>query len=266
MFAMIGISEASSEHPIAIAVCKFVDKLLKLNGNSFGKCDEFSAEPGFGLKCLINRKIVDSIISYENFELNPKDNKQSDDLNPEIVYLNEETTDRQLNELNYSVLIGNRNWIRKHKIEISQEIDKEMTALEDEGQTVFLCAINGQLVCTLSVADTIKPEATLTIYTLRNKLGLDVILLTGDNMTSASAIARKVGLKRVFAEVLPSHKVEKVRELQTRGFKVAMIGDGINDSPALAQADVGIAIANGTDVAVEAADVVLVRVSLDTKF
>jgi len=135
--------------------------------------------------------------------------------------------------------------------------------LAGEGKTPFYAAVNGSLAGVLAVADRIRPSSAAAIKGLR-QLGLEVIILSGDNRRTAEAIAKAAGVERVVAEVLPEGKIAEVQKRQASGEVVAMVGDGINDAPALAAADVGIAMGSGTDVAAEAGDLVLMRADLDT--
>ena len=133
--------------------------------------------------------------------------------------------------------------------------------LSADGKTPVLAAIDGEPAGVLAIADPVKDDSAAAIAAL-HRLGVEVVMLTGDNATTAAAIARRVGVRRVLAEVLPEHKAAEIQRLQAEGRKVGMVGDGINDAPALAAADVGMAIGTGTDVAIEAADITLISGSL----
>ncbi len=159
------------------------------------------------------------------------------------------------------VLVGTRALMEENSISIPQDLTAKMEELESNGETVMILSVDNEIAGIISVADTIKPESYSAISKLQD-MGIEVWMVTGDNKRTAQAIAEKVGIKNVFAEVMPEDKVNKVIELQEQGKIVAMVGDGINDSPALAQADVGIAIGAGTDVAIEAADMVLMKSDL----
>lgn len=154
------------------------------------------------------------------------------------------------------ILVGNRKLMQKHKISLGS-VEKELEALEKAGKTAMVVAYKKKIVGIIAVADTLKENASLVIRELKEK-NLEVYMLTGDNERVARAIALQIGIDKIFAEVLPEDKVQKIRELQRKGRVVAMVGDGINDAPALTQADIGIAIGSGTDVAIEAGNIVII--------
>uniref|UniRef100_A0A671FUN8 Copper-transporting ATPase 2 n=1 Tax=Rhinolophus ferrumequinum TaxID=59479 RepID=A0A671FUN8_RHIFE len=245
VLAVVGTAEASSEHPLGVAVTKYCKE--ELGTEALGYCTDFQAVPGCGIGCKVSN--VEGILA------------PSKHLSEQAAPLNgvgSVPVETDVGPQTFSVLIGNREWMRRNGLAISSDVSDAMTDHEMKGQTAILVAIDGVLCGMFAVADAVKQEAALAVHTLES-MGVDVVLITGDNRKTARAIAAQVGINKVFAEVLPSHKVAKVQELQKEGKKVAMVGDGINDSPALARADVGIAIGTGTDVAIEAADIVLIR-------
>ena len=155
------------------------------------------------------------------------------------------------------VLLGNRTLMREYSIALG-ELENEVARLEGEGKTAMLVAADGEARGIIAVADTVKPTSAQAVAELQ-RLGIEVVMLTGDNQRTAEAIARQVGITNVRAEVLPEAKASEITRIQAGGRVTAMVGDGINDAPALAQADVGIAMGTGTDVAIEAADITLLR-------
>jgi P-type Cu+ transporter len=160
------------------------------------------------------------------------------------------------------VLVGTRRLMKKYDVEINDVLN-QMESLEKQGKTTMLAAVDGVFAGIIAVADTIKETSTEAIKRLK-EMGLEVIMITGDNEQTAAAIAKQAGVDHVIAEVLPEGKAEEVKKLQHQGKKVAMVGDGINDAPALVIADIGMAIGTGTDVAMEAADITLIRGDLNS--
>ncbi|MBO1911060.1 HAD-IC family P-type ATPase, partial [Microvirga sp. 3-52] len=160
------------------------------------------------------------------------------------------------------VLVGTRKLMKEHKI-ATLDSEASMEKLESEGKTAMLIAVDHKLAGVVAVADTVKDTSKEAIARMK-KLGLDVIMLTGDNQRTAEAIAHQVDLSNVIAEVLPEQKSEEIKKLQEQGKKVAMVGDGINDAPALAMANIGMAVGTGTDIAIEAADITLMRGDLNS--
>ncbi|KAL1237876.1 Copper-transporting ATPase [Trichinella pseudospiralis] len=271
LLAIIGTAESNSEHPIAEAITAHVKQFLKTE--RFGVCKLFQTSPGHGVRCIVSdvqmmmqesEKLAEKgdmsflndveVVNY-NFGLPPYS------YNEQILVNTDDHSKKENSNREWEVLIGNRKWLDKHGMQITNEVDGVMSSEEQMGRIAVLVALNGKVVGVFSVADCVKAESALAVYSLQ-KMGLKTILLTGDNCRTAAATAKQVGISVVFAEVLPNHKKIKVEQLQKRNEVVAMVGDGINDSPALAAADVGIAIAAGADVAIESASIVLIKNNL----
>ena len=158
---------------------------------------------------------------------------------------------------NKKIVLGNLKLMQQHNFSLNG-LEKPADELWSQGKTVMFLGIDGQVGGIIALADTIKPGADKVVHQL-HKMGIEVAMVTGDNRRTAETIARQAGIDRIFAEVLPENKANEVKKLQSEGKVVAMVGDGINDAPALAQADVGIAIGTGTDVAMETGDITLIR-------
>jgi len=160
-----------------------------------------------------------------------------------------------------AILVGTQRLMDEREVAVDPDLGMRAIALFDQGRTLVFVAIEGAVVGVIAVADTLKENAAEVVARLKG-MGLQVVMITGDNKRTGEAIAKQVGIDRCLAEVLPQDKVSEVKKLQAEGLVVAMVGDGINDAPALAQADVGIALGSGTDVALETGGIILIRNNL----
>ncbi|KAF3790266.1 Copper-transporting ATPase [Nymphaea thermarum] len=231
---LVAFAEASSEHPLARAIIEYTHHFLFYSGTPITKdSDAHSEESKYSFW-------ADHVTDFSAL---PGKGVQC-------------MIDGKL------VLVGSRMLLSERGVSIPSEAEKYLIAVEEYAKTGILVAYHGSFVGILVVSDPLKKEATVVIETLK-KMGIVPVMVTGDNLRTARAIAKEVGISHVEAEVMPAGKAEAIRSLQKGGRVVAMVGDGINDSPALAAADVGMAIGAGTDIAIEAADYVLMRSNLE---
>ncbi|HLE09191.1 MAG TPA: HAD-IC family P-type ATPase, partial [Thermodesulfobacteriota bacterium] len=157
-----------------------------------------------------------------------------------------------------TVLLGNRKMMEKNGIAVAESLEEKLKKLEEQGKTAMIVSKEGVIAGVIAVADTIKEHSKAAVSALK-KEGIEVIMLTGDNERTAKAVAKDIGIDNIIANVLPNEKASVIKGLQAVGKVVAMVGDGINDAPALAQADIGIAIGSGSDVAKETGGIILVK-------
>ncbi|KAG4168826.1 hypothetical protein ERO13_A12G048300v2 [Gossypium hirsutum] len=231
---LVASAEASSEHPLAKAIVEYARHFHFFDENSLTEDAEYSSKES---------PISAWLLDVAEFSAVPGRGIQ--------CFIDGKR-----------VLVGNRKLLTESGVSISAHVEQFVVDLEESARTGILAAYDGNVIGVLGVADPLKREAAVVVQGLQ-KMGVRPVMVTGDNWRTAQAVAREVGIRDVRAEVMPAGKAEVVRSFQKDGSIVAMVGDGINDSPALAAADVGMAIGAGTDIAIEAADYVLMRNNLE---
>ncbi|KAG0030506.1 hypothetical protein BGZ81_002568 [Podila clonocystis] len=226
-FRIVGAAESVSEHPLGRAIDHHAKTLLNVS-NLEATVTDFSSSTGQGIQCTVTLPSSSS------------------------------TSSSSSSSNQFRVVVGNKSWLADNHVALPEALTTDQATQERAGRTTVLIAVNGAFAGYISLSDKVKPEAARTVAKLQ-QMGIQVAMVTGDQPLVARVIADEVGIEEVHAGVSPSGKTQIVVALQSDGHCVAMIGDGINDSPALAQSDLGIALVSGTDIAMEAADMVLMR-------
>ncbi|MDF2769298.1 MAG: copper-(or silver)-translocating P-type ATPase, partial [Nitrososphaeraceae archaeon] len=269
--------ESGSEHPLAQAIVKSALTVQKtITKEHFTKKRQED-----GQEQLLQEKYLKKEVRTEQRREEEGQKKEKDKKGQDISMMHnlkqfEAITGMGVKAIvnNKPILFGNRKLVKKFNVHFVVDVDsavndgnnndddileEKMAKLESEGKTVMILAVEENIAGLIAVADTIKESSANAVKALQQELGIEVIMLTGDNEKTAQAVAQKVGISNVIANVLPGEKAEIVKQLQSKGKVVGMVGDGINDAPALAQADIGIAIGSGSDIAKETGGIVLIK-------